>query len=197
MLLYAEGDVRPILQAAPPFNRGATEALVARLFPGRELRPLGDGSLYDACPPDGVVLAACYPRLTIVSTSEVALDRPSTVDRRFLAEAGGRTTYLHAMHGASNWFAYAVWGGDGYLERALSLATQAGLIENVGQPLPFEKPYWRGERSLGERYPLPFHPLDLAEGTLRHLFGFNYDGKRHEDDPVLERVRLAAYQVVR
>jgi hypothetical protein len=40
-----------------------------------------------------------------------------------------------------------------------------------------EAPYWAGERLVGDEdeqdgiYPLPFHPLDLAEDALRALFG--------------------------
>jgi hypothetical protein len=48
---------------------------------------------------------------------------------------------------------------------------------------------------LGDRYPLPFHPLDLAERVLRSLFGFNYDGPVHEGDPDLEKIVLAAFHI--
>jgi Family of unknown function (DUF6928) len=195
MLFYTDGDVRPILQAAPPIDRATTRALVQRLYPTHELVETADGSLADTGPPDGVVLAGCFPRLSIICTPDVALDRPSTLDRRFVKEAGGRTVYLHTMHAVVDWFAFGKWDESGYLERALSLAPHRGLIENVGTPLAFEQPYWAGERRLGDRYPLLFHPLDLAERVLRSLFGFNYDGPVHEGDPDLEKIVLAAFHI--
>lgn len=195
MLCYTDGDVRPILQAAPPIDRAATRALVQRLYPTHELVETADGSLAETGPPDGIVLAGCFPRLSIVCTPEVALDRPSTLDRRFVKEAGGRTVYLHTMHALVDWFAFAKWDEAGYLERSLSLAPDRGLIENIGTPLKFEQPYWAGERRLGDRYPLPFHPLDLGERLLRVLLGFNYDGPVHQGDPDVEKIVLAAFHI--
>lgn len=109
--------------------------------------------------------AAPAPGLTIVCTGEVALDRPSQLHPRFLAEARGRTTYLHAMHSGVDWCALAVWSSEG--------------------------------DSWGKPYPLSFHPLELAEDALRHLFGFVYEGAPEPDDPDPEQVTLAAYRVSR
>jgi hypothetical protein len=202
MLLFAEGEVRPILQAAPPIDRDATRDLVARLYPSHQLSEIEDGSLDFANPPDGVVYAGCFPGLTVICTSDVALDRPSKLEQRFLAEGRGRTTYLHAMHSVVAWFAYAMWRPDGTLLRSLSLAPDDGIIENIGSPQPFEVPYWAGERPVDDgdedevgRYPLPFHPLELAEDALRTLFGFNYEGEIHDHDPDLQAVVLAGYAV--
>ena len=144
--------------------------------------------------------AGCFPGLTILCTSEVALDRPSQLDPRFHAEARGRTTYLHAMHSVVDWCAFAVWSSAGVLERSLSLSPEYGIIENVGVPLPFEQPYWAHERPVPEDeseepYPLPFHPLELAEDALRYFFGFVYEGDEEPDDPDLDHVVLAAYRV--
>ena len=112
-----------------------------------------------------------------------------------------RNLYLHAMHSVSDWFAYAVWEGDGYLRRALSLSPDSGIIENLGRPLGFERPYWAGDHPVDwlddddDPYPLPFHPLELAEDALRDLFGFNFEGAYQEDDPNLERIVLAGFTV--
>jgi hypothetical protein len=65
--------------------------------------------------------------------------------------------------------------------------------------LAFEVPYWAGEKTLEPQdddedpYPLPFHPLEMAEDALRTLFGFNYEGYYLDDDPDLENVVLARY----
>jgi hypothetical protein len=199
MLFYAEGEVRPVLRAAPAPDRDATRALVARLHPGASIVDLDDGDLCDnADPPDGEVYAGCFPGLTVVCTSAAGLDRPSTLDRRFRDEARGRTLYLHAMHSVVDWFAYAVWTPDGELRRSLSLSPESGVLENLGAPLPFEAPYWAGEKAVDPAdsgYPLPFHPLDLAEDALRALFGFTYEGSYLDDDPETEDVVLAGFAV--
>jgi hypothetical protein len=201
MLFYSEGDIRAILQSAPPLDRAATGALVRRLHPGARVSEIEDGDLFaQANPPDHYVYAGCFPGLTVVCTGEVGLDRPSELDRRFLNEAAGRTVYLHAMHSVVDWFAYAIWNGDGSLWRALSLSPDHGVMEDIGVPLAFEAPYWTGDHPVDDEedepsYPLPFHPLELAEDALRALFGFNYEGHYLDDDPDLEKIVLAGFLV--
>jgi uncharacterized protein DUF6928 len=202
MLLYSEGDIRPILQAAPPADWDATQALVARLYPAHRIARIQDVTMFDqANPPQGHVYAGCFPGLTIVCTLDGALDRPSRLPQRFLDEAAGRTVYLHAMHSVVDWFAYAIWAGDGTMRRALSLSPDSGIIENTGTPLDFEAPYWAGAHPVVTRgfsetpYPLPFHPLELSEEALRALFGFNYEGLYQDDDPHLENIILADFTV--
>ena len=157
--------------------------------------------LENANPPAHNVYAACFPNLTVVCTDDAAGGRPSELDGRFLGHAAGRNVYLHAMHSVVDWFAYAIWTGDGALWRALSLAPGHGIIENAGTPLAFEAPYWAGEHPVepddddDEPYPLPFHPLDMAEDALRALFGFTYEGVPLDDDPDLEKITLAGFAV--
>jgi uncharacterized protein DUF6928 len=200
MVLYADGEIRPVLQAPPPLDREATRVLVERLYPAARLTQTEDGCLGVANPPEGQIYAGCFPGLTIVCSSDVALDHPSQLDARFLAEGGGRTTYLHATHSVVDWFAYGIWAADGSLQRSLSLAPDDGIMENIGKPLAFEMPYWAGQRPVSDddderRYPLPFHPLELAEDALRTLFGFNYEGVYRDDDPDLAAVALAGYRI--
>jgi hypothetical protein len=136
----------------------------------------------------------------VLCTGEVGIDHPSQIDRRFLEAAGGRTVYLQAMHSVVDWFAFAIWDGKGRLVSALSLSPDSGIMENDGEPLPFEVPYWAGQKALetesdDEPYPLPFHPLELAEDALRALFGFNYEGTMEDDDPDLVGIALAGFEV--
>ncbi len=200
IVMFAEGQVRPVLAAVPALDREATVDLVRRLYPGRELTPLDDRTLEDGNPPHGLVYAGCFPGLTVVCTADVALERPSELNERFRAEGRGRTTYLHAMHSVVDWCAFAVWSSEGNLERSLSLSPDSGMLENIGEPLSFEQAYWADERAVPdyegeEPYPLPFHPLELAEDALRHFFGFVYEGVSGPDDPQPEDVILAAYRV--
>lgn len=196
MIVYADGDVGPVLRKTPEPDREATRAVVERLYQAYEITPLDDGNLaYNANPRDGEVYAGCFDGVTIVCTGHVALDAPSQVDPNFLAEAHGRTTYVHAMHSVVDWCAFAVWAPDGTLRRALSLSPDSGIIENTGEPYPFEAPYWAGEHPVDDEYALPFHPLELAEAALRAFFGFTYEGVYHDDDPDLEDVVLLGFAV--
>lgn len=99
-----------------------------------------------------------------------------------------------------DWFAFAVWAGDGELWRSLSLSPDHGIMENIGPPMAFEAPYWAGEHPVGTDddeypYPLPFHPLELAEDALRALFGFTYESRYLDDDPDLGKIVLAGYRL--
>lgn len=199
MLLYAEGEVRPILRSAPALDREATGALVRRLYPAHQVTGIADGTLFEqANPDDDRIYAGCFPGLTVMCTSDAALDQPSKLEQRFLDEARGRTVYLHAMHSVVDWFAYAIWSGKGSLLRALSLSPLSGIAEDQGTRLNFEEPYWSGSHPIvladgAQPYPFPFHPLELAEAALRALFGFNYEGIQHDGDPDLERIVLAGF----
>ena len=203
MVFYAERDVPEVLRQAPSLDRDATQRLVQRLFPDKDVGAINDVSLAIANPPDGEIYAAVWPGATVVCASELGIDRPSTLDRRFLDAGAGRTVYLHAMHSVVDWFAFAVWEPDGQLRRALSLSPDHGVIENVGDPMPFEQPFWAGDRPAVDPedddpenpYPLSFHPLELAEEALATLFGFVYEGPIDRDPLDPETIPLAAFSV--
>ncbi|GGU74152.1 DUF6928 family protein [Lentzea flava] len=200
MLFYASDDVSKVLRSSPKIDREATTALMQRLYPSHNLRPIPDGCLDVANPPAGEVYAGVFPGLSIVCTRDAANDAPTDLDPRFVREAAGRTLYLHAMHSVVDFFAYAIWEPDGTVRRAFSLAPDSGVIEDIGTPLPFEEKYLAGDPEFlasldGDDYPFRFHPLDLAEEALRSLFGFNYEGLYLDDDPNLEEIVLAGYAV--
>src|SRR5262249_10888932 len=114
----------------------------------------------------------------------------------------GRRTVLHAMHSVVDWLAFAIWE-DGALVRSLSLDPDSGIVENIGDPLPFEAPYWAGEHPVEPipgwpsegPYPLPSHPLDLGEDALRSLFGFTPEGRREADDVPADDIVLPGFRV--
>ena len=170
LICYADDTLASVLAARPELDRVATDALVRRLFPAHEVTPVGAGTLGDDVnPADDMVCAAVWPGASLVCTSEAALDRPSELDARFLAAGAGRTTYVHAMHSVVDWFALGVWSPEGRLLRALSLSgANEEVLEDVGDHLSFEEPYWAGELPAtedeeDEGYPFPFHPLELGE----------------------------------
>lgn len=179
MIVQAEQEVRGILAARPVLDETATAAFVASLFPGKTFELCGRGDWSDTSPRDGELVAGCYPGLRVAAHKDFARDRLSQTPAHLIAPRGA--TYAHAMHSVVDWCAYAIWR-DGTLERALSVAPDNGVIENIGSPLPFEEPFWRGDHPAVEPdekaddYPLPFHPLDLGEAALRALFGYQLEG---------------------
>lgn len=121
---------------------------------------------------------------------------PSRLPPRFVAAGAGKTITLHAMHSVVDWFAYARWT-NGALTRSLSLSPDGGILEDIGQRLPFEEPYWSGQHRLddaGDEYPLPFHPLELGEAALRELFGYQLEGYLDPAQLDPEQIPLLRYK---
>lgn len=102
------------------------------------------------------------------------------------------------MHSVVDWFAYAIWQG-GVLRRSLSVSPD-GSPEDIGTPLPFEEPFRAGQHPVEpldrERpYPLPYHPLEMAEEGLRALFGFVHEGVPQKEDADTEGIALAGFRL--
>ena len=77
-------------------------------------------------------------------------------------------------------------------------------MEDIGAPWPFEEPYWAGLHPAvdpedtdpeDEPYPLPFHPLDLAEAALQELLGFSFEGLRRPEDADPFEIPLAGFTI--
>jgi hypothetical protein len=189
MLVLADTNAREALAARSTLDRGASLTLARLLFPGERLEIMGEVDLSYACPPDDEIHIGCFPGVSVVAAKEFGIDYPSKLDRRFIAAGGRGTVTLHAMHSVVDWFAYAVWV-NGKLARSLSLAPDYGIMEDLGQRLPFEEPFWSGEHSEMEDeeeefpYPFPFDPLELGEAALVELFGYQLEGSM--DAPLLD-----------
>jgi len=180
MLVLADSNARDAFTANPSLDREATQKLAETLFPGERLEPIGDGDLSYTCPPDDEVHIGCFPGVSVVAAKEFGIDYPSKLHQRFIAAGGNGTVTLHAMHSVVDWFAYATWA-NGKLVRSLSLSPDNGIMEDIGQHLPFEEPYWSGAHPAvddeeEDAYPFPFHPLELGEATLKDQFGYQLEG---------------------
>lgn len=204
LLVYADGDVPGLLRQVGAADPARTSAMVRRLYPGWEVEASTGSNLRDGVyPPDGTAHAACRPNVEILCDREVMIDFPSQLPEHLVAASAGRRLVLHAMHSVVDWLAFAVWE-DGHLVRSLSLSPDSGIIENIGEPLPFELPYWAGDRPADviswpdeeeEPYALPFHPLEFGEDALRALCGFVLEGRPDPDDIDASAIRLHGFRM--
>ena len=180
MLVYSDGDVASVLRESPSLDRARSDEVAKRLFPDDNLEAVGDGSLYDTCPPKEEAYLGCFPGVTFVAADECGIDRPSQLPGVFLNHDLGSHIYLHAMHSVVDWFAFAAWE-SGELKRSLSLSPDDGVMEDIGERFEFEEPYWSGAHPAvddeeEDAYPFRFHPLELGEAALHSLFGYCLEG---------------------
>lgn len=180
MLVGSNGSARELLAKLPELDRAASLALAQNMFPGEQLTEQADGDLCCVCPPADELLVGCFGDVAVIAAKEFALERPSQLPAAFLQAMPYSTVVLHAMHSVVDFFAFGVWQG-GRLERALSLSSDHGVTENIGHPLPFEQPFWAGDRRDGHEFlPIPFHPLELGDSALGALFGYVVEGEPDE-----------------
>jgi hypothetical protein len=198
--ILAFGDDIPArLRSRPVADIDRTMAFVKMIHPGYDVEPIGGNALrYATYPPEDVVFASSSAGLDIVCDRRLTFDNPSTLPEHLQRIGSGRRIATLGMHSVVDWLSYAAWS-NGVLVRSLTVSPDGGIIENLGGPLPFEAPYWAGEHpvvSTGEDpYPLPFHPLDLGQAALRHLFGFVNDGPSRPDDVPTGEVQLLGFRV--
>lgn len=185
MLVSSDGDVRDSLAAQPQLDRRASLELAKRLFPQASLTEGKQGSLCFTNPGEDEILVGCFGDVAVVAATEFGLDYPSQLPKFFLQNMPHPLVFLHAMHSVVDWCAFAVWK-DGKLIRSLSLSSDRGILEDIGERFPFEEPYWNGELGTEdedeeEEYPLPFQPLELAEEALAFFFGYTLGGCNFTD----------------
>lgn len=171
LLMYADGDIPGLLRHAEAPGPDRTSALVRRSYPDAAIERWQSSTLYNGVyPPPGRAYAGSWPGLDVLADRRLMIDSPSQLPEHLVAAGAGRRLVLHAMHSVVDWLAFAVWE-DGHLLRSLSLSPDSGVIENIGTPLPFEQPYWAGDRPAdvipwpGEEqdtYPLPSTPWSWA-----------------------------------
>ncbi|MEV8096969.1 hypothetical protein [Kitasatospora sp. NPDC085879] len=204
LLVYADGDGPRRLRQVGEAGLERTTAMMQRLHPGWAIHPAVGSTLWDGLyPPDGRTYAGSWPGVDLVCDRRMMVGLPSRLPGGLVAAGAGRRMVLHAMHSVVDWLAFAVWD-DGRLVRSLSLSPDNGIVEDIGEPLPFELPYWAGERRAAvipwpdeddEPYPLPFHPLDMGEDALRALCGFVVTGRPEPADVDADTIGLHGFLV--
>jgi hypothetical protein len=203
LLAFVDGDLRPALLGATRAARSEVEELVRQVHLGYLVEPDDDTTLDGGVyPPDDVTNATVLAGAELICDRRLVLDRPSELPQHLLAIGAGRRIIMHGMHSVVDWLCFAVWE-DGRLIRSLSLSPHSGVVENIGEPYEFERPYWAGEHPVEPvpgwpsegPYPLPFHPLDLGEEALRELFGFILEGHPYLEDVDADAVHLHSFRV--
>lgn len=189
LLAFSPGVPRDDLATRAPGSPAEARRAAEALLPGRVGAALREGSLLeDSLPRAGELFVGVFgPTVVLASEDFDAFAR--------LARAGdalGRTAYHVMMHSVSDAAGVTVCDAGGEVLREVVLGAdmdraevEAGL---VGHPLPFERPFWAGERPAdllpGEEadHDLPFWPMDFGEEALRWTFGFVGEGEPHADD---------------
>ncbi|MGO4462392.1 hypothetical protein AB4039_34655 [Streptomyces sp. M-16] len=203
LLVYGDGDIPAALRQVTLAGIAETTELVGRLYPGWDTEAAEGEILTEGTyPAPGLTYAASFPETDVVCDRRLMIDRPSQLPEHLIAASAGRRMVLHAMHSVVDGLAFAVWE-DGRLVRSLSLSPDSGVIEDIGEPFPFEGPYWSGDHPVkpdpdgegGAPYPLPFHPLELGEEALRAFFGFVLEGRPAPDDIDPDGLRLHGFRL--
>jgi hypothetical protein len=196
MVMYAENNPVDVLCAFPVLDKAATRALVERLFPDAVIDEIGDMLLADAVnPPEDVAYVGCFPGLDVVCSWGIMPDRPSQLDQAVVEASDKRNIFLHAVHAEADWCTYGLWR-NGELVRAVSVGPDPGVIEDLGEQLGFEEPYWKGEHPTDD-LDLPFHPVELGAAALRDFFGLVPGHETGTDDVDPEMIPVVGYRVIR
>jgi hypothetical protein len=185
------------LRQLPRADAERTAALVAEIFPGYQVEPVQGWPLEESTyPDDDVAYALSAPGIDIMCDQRFMLDKPPELPAHVLDVAAGRRVALCAMHSVSDWFAYAVWA-NGELVRSLSLSLPHRIVEDIGEPLEFEQPFWARRQAATDRSrgALGFHPLDLGQQAMRFLFGFALEGRPEPDDVDAAQITMLGYRV--
>lgn len=173
------GDPRSLLAGTTP-DASAAAALMAEWLPGAWV-PGEPTSLNSGICPQGDVRAALrVPGIDIVAADEV-LTWFGSLPTRVAKAVGDRRLVIHQMHSVNDSMGFGVWQSGRWI-RTLGMDPEAGIFINDGEPTAAEQPFWNGDHAEDDDYPLPFHPLDLAEELLRAELGFVLEGDPRPDD---------------
>lgn len=190
LLAFSPGLPRDDLATHAPGGEEEARRAAEVLLPGRVGAPLRQGSLLeDSLPLDGELFVGVFGP-TVVLASD---DFEGFAHLARAGDAQGRTAYHLMMHSVSDAAGITVCDASGEVRREVVLGAdmdRAGVeAGSVGPPLPFERPFWAGERPLdlvpGEEADpdeLPFWPMDFGEEALRWAFGFVGEGEPRPDD---------------
>lgn len=205
MLAFAAGDITDVLRRPGATDPAAAEELVRRVAPGWQVETAEGESLAEATyPPRGTVYVLSVPGLDLVCGLGFLRGGGSSLPEHVLSEGAGRRIVYHWMHSGTDGVEIALWN-QGTLVRAIGIDGVHGVVEDIGDRLPFEEPFWAGRHPheparfiVGagpSPFPTPFHPLNFGNEAVRALFGFTVEGRRAPADIDPWAVRLRGFRV--
>jgi hypothetical protein len=193
IVAYSNGD--RINTRAPMGDGTDCYDILRCLFPRTAFVSSGTVSLADiGIPKRGIVAAVAFEQGVIVSTIDAHLYNPSKLHHRYL-KPDYSTVQVFTQRSFNDMFAYGRWS-YGELGRSISVNPVGKVWESLGEPEPFEVPFWDGARAV-DSYPLPFHPLEMSAAALASELNLSGEGT----EPVpgmcqLDEVILTSYSHV-
>lgn len=194
-------DPVAVLRDAGSPDLRAARAVAERLHPGMDLVPTGLAPLAQAAGvTDDALYVGAFPGLVVVCGKDLAQPTPTTAAEKWRAAIRSKSTYLVASRPEDAWGAFVMWEGD-KPRRAFSSAPVT-ILEDVGIPLLWERPYWAGEFPLQhppgvlpDPQSLPFHPQQFAEAANLEWLGFRYTGARPQGELDPESIGVHGFTV--
>jgi len=164
-------DPGTVLEAEPKADRGFGRKYLAQLNPAWPITPIGQFPLNrSAQASPGEFYIAGFPGITVVQTVLTETPSLSELNPRLLDSIPAKDIYAFAVNRDTGYGGIAHWH-DGVLKRSLC-AERTRTYEDVGLPIPFESPFWAGERAeAAGGISLPFEPVDLVDEAQRSWLG--------------------------
>ncbi|RNE48642.1 DUF6928 family protein [Corynebacterium alimapuense] len=164
-------DPARVIEAEPRADRGFGRKYLAQFNPAWPITLIGQFPLNRSVQAStGEFYIAGFPGVAIVQT--VLEDTPclSEINPRLLTSVPAAEVFAFAVNEETGYGGLAHWRG-GVLKRSLC-TERLRIYEDIGLPVPFESPYWAGERAepIGG-IALPFEPIDLVREAQRSWLG--------------------------
>lgn len=177
-------------------NPVASRAIAERLT-GEGLADVGEQALDSALWPNpGMIYAGSSAGADVVTWDDLRSAQPSSLTSWVAKVAPDRNAYLVIMDSTVDWAAFAVWI-HGILIRSVSVSYDDGVIENLGETIPFEQDFWNGtyRGRVPVDYPLEFPTSVLGNEALRTFFGFVLEGRWDPEAPDPEDIAVYGFRL--
>jgi len=194
LVAVSGGLPRQDLATHPLGSVDASRRAAEAVLPGLVGDQLPDGELAEYCYPYDGIYAGTFGGTALVTSQHDEL-------LSWVPPGGGRNAYRVYMQSVVSSASLSYWGADGTF-RDFGGSLEDGPFTNIGQPLPFEVPFWAGQfrdPNIAAEYPgghMPFHPMDLGEEALREFFGFVGEGTPRADDLDAFEIGLHGFELL-
>lgn len=194
---YFDGDPGAVLSRELVLDRDASNQLARTYHPGTRGEPIAEKSLYESClGPSKDLYIGCYGAACIVAGDRI----DHTPDHRLMSK-GMRHTFYYSRTDTADQIAFSFWR-ERQLVRSFAHTPHDGIIEDVGERLPFETPFWAGEFAPefldddydeDEPHPLPFVSEQFLEAALVNILGVSMFGPRVGSLPTADDIPVLRY----